>query len=738
MKYNILIVFLFFTASVVVGQGENNNWYFGNGSGISFNTNPSTILANGANLASHEGIASISCPNGNLMFYTDGYTIYNKNHVMMGNGNGINGCESSAQNVIIVPQPQTPNIFYVFTVPSGCVINNGFQYSIVDMSLNAGLGGVTSKNVLINGMTTQGEKITSTVHANGVDVWISIENYTSSNIEMYLLTPSGLNTVPVISSIAIPGVAGPGVFLNPVSSLSTLKFSKDGTKFANFIQKSVRRGATTDYYSYLQIFNFNGSTGALTLSDTVLIPYLSGATFPNSYKASGLEFSEDGTKVYFTYNNISFAPDLGRLYQVDITAVNIAASMQTIATGPGDFLYLQRGPDNKIYVNQHSTWDIIGVINTPNNSGGGCGYVYSHFDYSTSGKIVRAGFPQLISGVIASPYLSDYTYTDTCFNQNTSFTLVTNVPADVDSVKWDFDDPATGINNTSILQNPFHTFSAGGIYNVELLIYYPCFTDTVRKNILIDSVSVSITGNSLFCVGDSIALDAGAGFTSYLWSNGDTTQTISVLSPGPYSVIVQSLSGCMGYDTVTVVVQVSGGVMAQNDQAAVVTGVQEIIDIYINDVGAISSLQILTGPFNGTATLSGGNVVYTSALGFVGVDSLLYQICDVNCPSLCDTAMLLIEADNDLVIPIGVSVNGDGKNDMFNILGLNKYTDNSLLIFNRWGSLIFEAKPYLNDWDGQNTSGSLIGNEVITGTYFYILKLGEGLPSYNGYIELKK
>lgn len=734
VKFSIILL-ISFIAKISIGQGVNNNWYFGNGAGISFNTNPSSMLTNGANITSVEGVATISCPNGELLFYTDGYTVFNKNHVMMGNGNGLNGCLSSAQNVIIVPQPQTPNIFYVFTVPAGCMPNNGFQYSIVDMSLNGGLGGVTSKNVLINGMTDQGEKITSTLHGNGVDVWISIENYATSNIEMYLLTSAGLNPTPVVSSIIIPGVAGGSVYLNPISSLSTLKFSKDGSKFANFIQKTVRRGPTTDYYNYLEIFNFNNSTGVLTLADTLLIPYPTWATYPNQYKASGLEFSGDGTKIYFTYNNIGYASDLGRLYQVDISVANIATSLVTLATGPGDFLYLQRGPDDKIYVKQHSSSYIVGIIDSPNVSGTGCAYSYSHFDYTSTGKNTASGFPQLIAGNIASPYISDYTYVDTCFNQSTTFTLVTNYPANVDSVRWNFDDIITGANNTSILQNPSHIFSSGGNYNVQLLVYYPCFTDTVIKNIFIDSIAVSIAGDSIFCLGDSITLDAGLGYVSYLWNNGDTTQTTTVLTSGSYSVIVQATSGCYGYDTVTVANQTPGVVLAQNDQGVSESGESVSINIYANDQGDVNSINIINGAYNGTSFVTGGTLHYQSSNSFIGIDSIEYVICDQNCNILCDTAWVIISIEEDFLIPEFISPNGDGKNDTWFITGLDKYPNNNVKIFNRWGNLVYTASPYLNDWEG-TTRYSLTGEKVVSGVYFYILELNDGQNIYTGYLQL--
>ena len=140
----------------------------------------------------------------------------------------------------------------------------------------------------------------------------------------------------------------------------------------------------------------------------------------------------------------------------------------------------------------------------------------------------------------------------------------------------------------------------------------------------------------------------------------------------------------------------------------------------------------MSGALHGTTIINGGIVTYTSTLGYVGLDSLVYEICDANCQIVCDTAVLLIQVDNDLTIPTGVSPNDDGKNDVFDVLGLNKYPENHIYIYNRWGSLVFEAQPYLNDWAGKSLNG-----EVIKGTYFYVLKLGEELPNYNGYIELK-
>lgn len=59
-------------------------------------------------------------------------------------------------------------------------------------------------------------------------------------------------------------------------------------------------------------------------------------------------------------------------------------------------------------------------------------------------------------------------------------------------------------------------------------------------------------------------------------------------------------------------------------------------------------------------------------------------------------------------------------------------------IFNRWGNLVYEAAPYNNDWDGTPSVGVLMGDKVTTGTYFYILELGDGMEPLKGSIEIKR
>jgi gliding motility-associated-like protein len=95
---------------------------------------------------------------------------------------------------------------------------------------------------------------------------------------------------------------------------------------------------------------------------------------------------------------------------------------------------------------------------------------------------------------------------------------------------------------------------------------------------------------------------------------------------------------------------------------------------------------------------------------------------------------------NDLkvILTTTFTPNNDGINDYFEILGLEFYPNNKLEVYNRWGELVYSASPYLNNWNGINTSNGvkLQSNVVQEDTYFYVLTLDENQPPLKNYIEI--
>ena len=121
------------------------------------------------------------------------------------------------------------------------------------------------------------------------------------------------------------------------------------------------------------------------------------------------------------------------------------------------------------------------------------------------------------------------------------------------------------------------------------------------------------------------------------------------------------------------------------------------------------------------------------------MDTVTYVVCDEYFAS--DTAQVLIQVECfiDLIIPEAFSPNGDGTNDTFEILGLEDFPGNELIVFNRWGHQVYKATDYQSDWGGQADVKLTLGNGLLpTGTYFYILKLGEERRPVKGYVYLKR
>ncbi len=189
---SIVASYLFIVFSLFGYSQDNNSniWYFGENAGVDFNFGDPIAITDGQ-INTWEGCASICNQSGEILFYTDGQRVYNRNHQIMPNGGGLLGDYSSSQSAIIVPKPHLSNnnnLYYIFTTDAWQDnLENGFRYSIVDMTLDNGLGDITTeKNVLIHDKVA--EKVTAVRHSNGIDVWIVTHDWGSSNYLSFLLT----------------------------------------------------------------------------------------------------------------------------------------------------------------------------------------------------------------------------------------------------------------------------------------------------------------------------------------------------------------------------------------------------------------------------------------------------------------------------------------------------------------------------------------------------------------------
>ena len=208
MKLRFLVIFLLLSF-VCFSQRQANIWYFGNNAGLDFNSGTPVALLDGA-LSTLEGCATISDADGNLLFYTDGTTVYNRDHAIMLNGTGLNGDPSSTHSAIIVPRPENANIYYIFTAPAVGESMLGMEYSEVDMTLDGGLGGVTSiKNISLTGLVT--EKLTAIRSSIANEYWVVGHLFDSDEFVSFNISSFGVNETAVTSAVGtfVGGVGAP-------------------------------------------------------------------------------------------------------------------------------------------------------------------------------------------------------------------------------------------------------------------------------------------------------------------------------------------------------------------------------------------------------------------------------------------------------------------------------------------------------------------------------------------------
>lgn len=434
-----LFALLFLIPFLSIAQLEASIWYFGENAGLDFRGGTPVALEDGE-MFTKEGCATISDPLGNLLFYTDGSDIWNRNHQIMPNGSGLLGDTSSTQSTIIVPKPEDANIYYVFTADEERG-PHGINYSEVDIGLDGGLGDITVKNVPL--YTPSMEKLTAVKHANGRDVWVLTHDWYNADFKVFLVTPAGVITTPVISTAGLNMT----YTTNGTEAIGYLKVSPDGKKVAIC---HVKRG--------LELLDFDTSTGKL--SNALVLNRRN-----NQY---GVEFSPSSQVLYGS--NLD-----GPIYQYDLNASDIPGSEIVINQGNVPGHALQLGIDGKIYLT-HRYRKTLSVINDPDEVGVACNYEYDAIDLGTGRG--WSGLPQfiqsyfLVSGIEADKL---------CLGGTTEFHINSSQP--ITSILWDFGD-----GNTATTESPAHTYMAPGPYTVEVSVTTASGTEVKTRDITISEV----------------------------------------------------------------------------------------------------------------------------------------------------------------------------------------------------------------------------------------------------------
>lgn len=524
-------------------------------------TNPPSILTNSAMKATH-GCTSVADAAGSILFYSKGDTVWNKNHQVMANGTGLYGWPQGGwQTCLTVKQPGNNNIYFVFTQRATTPVPNttiyGVHYSIIDMSLAAGNGSVTLKNVPLytGGCTTA---LSAVRHCNGTDIWLMCHEAFNTKFRAYLVTAAGVNTTAVLSVT--------GILFNPPFAGGYMKFSPDGKRLA-YINQQLGSGMS------LELYDFNNLSGVLSNSMTIL------NTVPGDYMY-GCEFSPDGSKLYSTsgaQNN--------KAYQWDLCAGNstaIVASQYTL-TGPTTTvasLSMQRAPNGKIYIAMVNQ-PFLDVINNPNLAGAACNYVSA--GQSIAPKICESGLPSFVCSQFKQVF--QFAAGNVCASANFTSPVQVSVPGSgcsasnnpVTGLLWSFGDPASGVANTSTLASPVHNFPAPGTYSVKLIVNYgTCPPDTLSQNIVITTaIPQTVISSTLSCstASAAVSVSGGSGNYSYLWSSGSPINaTVSGLPPGFHTVTVTDNGNACSVNKVFQIVSLPGPAVNVTGNFTICTG----------------------------------------------------------------------------------------------------------------------------------------------------------------------
>jgi len=520
---NHVTIFIFLlSSSSLFSQGEASHWYFGNGAGLIFDTNTDTVSPTSAassTINTNEGCSSISDSNGNLLFYTDGRNVWDKNHQIMpnadyNNGSGLLGDPSSTSSGLIIPRPGNPGNYYIFTVdephhnnawaypnqgpsdvngnaisqyddnggnggnvPNGDDgFNNGLNYSLVDLTLNGGNGDVvsTEKNrpLLTYDPLDQeqasfkcSEKITAVEHDDRQSYWV-ISHFLDV-FYSFRVDASGVNATPITTQI------NPLITLNGYrrNSIGYLKSSPDGTKLAichNEEGTTQGQGSNSTTGSFW-LYDFDDATGIV--SNPMNLGSNSGFY--------GTAFSTDSSKLYASAGSF--------VYQFDLDATDITGSQQTVRQGGNSIFALQLAPNGKIYgASLASNGTSLDVINNPDELGTLCNYVEGG-QALAPGTDANLGLPPFIQ----SFFLAKIEVDNLCLGSATQFSIDSN--ENFDSIQWDFGDSSA----MNTIDSPTHVYPNTGSFTVTATLTLGAEVNTFSETIEIYEVPTAFSPNDI-------------------------------------------------------------------------------------------------------------------------------------------------------------------------------------------------------------------------------------------------
>ncbi len=503
------------------GKQRANFWYFGDGAGIDFNGDAGPQAVTDGAITAAEGCATVSDDNGDLLFYTNGNVIWDSEHNEMANGEDLGGNQLSSQGVLAVAHGVDPSLYYIFLSEDQSSTTRSFKYALVDMKLNNGLGDVVLKNRKVYSQSL--EKIAAVGVGNTT---VLTHELGTNNYRAFDVNAEGINSPDYVSEGA--------TFLTDDAMEGYIKYAAGGDKIAHAYNSG---GAFIDFLR-------TDSTGRF---EDALIDVNFGG------KVYGIEFSPSNNFLYATV----ITGGTSQIVQIPVNdeySIEEIESPDSVTVADLSFVAgaIQTGPDGQLYVAANNSGDVYrlgspDVRVQPNES---VDLANRLQPFNLAGRNSRLGLPNFVQNLSTPEQEPSINVIAACSSDpiilqgsgTTNFDVYNWTITPVDSAASVYTSNQQ-IDTVDVALNP-------GRYEVVLRITNQCgYDNLLTENIeIFASPDVSqVISPRTFCgntltIGENIVDEPGH---TYLWSNGETTQTITITEQAIYNVTVTSANGCI-------------------------------------------------------------------------------------------------------------------------------------------------------------------------------------------------
>lgn len=537
MRKLFIISSFLLTCCMLYAQNEWVNWNsanggisFKNGTGQQFNGVPKNLQ-----FPDYTGQRSFSYADpttGSLLFLTDGQNIWNKNYrtVLYPPGDNLISCDSDYYKVQIVPFSNAPNKFYLFHMysakgivseresgtPKGCNDANlsALYYSVLEMNFPAATGKLLVKNQPMIRLPL--DKVMLVKHANKRDTWVIGHSWDSAYYSAFLVTDEKI--YPPVKT-----VIGPDAMVPASNIRSSVAVSPNG-----------KRVAASGSASFVEIYDFNNSTGELSNYRTVAL---------NKEYVTALAFSPDNSKLYIAVGDAKVCDDYAKIYQLNFDEPDLNKSLFMVKKYPPRRLDLGMGKDNHIWIKGATYPGIAGsyfdLIWNPNQPKNACIVKERHMPMG-----FQAFFPNIPNGTIEQPKetaVAKMNFPDTVIACLGVYSI--NAAPGYETYRWNTGDSTASIN---VREPGFYTVVAGkkGFMKPEAYGYV-----YVKSN----GGEVFAAEDTFYCPKRPHLLVVPSNIGNIKWSDGDSSRIKQVYGPGEYKLTATNTNnGCKVWDSICV------------------------------------------------------------------------------------------------------------------------------------------------------------------------------------------